>query len=38
MWEREASLHDAIVNAWESLGNMQSLSDVSHALDIARGL
>jgi CRISPR/Cas system type I-B associated protein Csh2 (Cas7 group RAMP superfamily) len=37
MWEREASLHDAIVNVWESVGNMQSLSDVSHALDIVRG-
>jgi hypothetical protein len=33
----EASLHDEIVTAWESVGHMQNLADVYHALNTGRG-
>jgi hypothetical protein len=36
MWEREDSLQEEIVNAWESVGQMQSLGNITQALDIVR--
>jgi hypothetical protein len=37
MWERENSLHEEIVNAWESVGQTYSLGDIGRALDMVRG-
>jgi hypothetical protein len=36
MWEREESLHGEIAMAWESVGQVQTLRDVSHALTKVR--